>query len=420
MKKLKLPSKPHKGMKIYCHKCKRDNPICNHYDTHKYKVVIHIASGNNKKKTKVLKSKIYADAIIEAINFEKELKTNNYHKVIQVEEGNDYSILGAAVQYQRYLSGNHRYAHKIKKVSLDYQKECMRYCQYFLDNIKEFKNLEQTRIVEVNQGDVARFYQWAENHYEEKTFNKCLNGLRAFFKFLIEIEEVLMKNPFAIYVAKTVIKKDINTLTKEEFILVIDTIGVANPYQTLGGKGEKKNMYRTYLADGFKLFLLTGGRREEVVDLKWSDILITGEGIKFFFIPNKKVNRIRKTEQVQKYNKHIPINQDLFDLLLQLGYNEKKHTTDYILEPTRKVKTKTIMNDLSKSFTHYLKESGINKDVSLKNLRKTYITWVNKAMGKNTGILTSHSGGKVLKDYYIDSSILSTIEEAALKIKIFG
>ena len=53
-------------------------------------------------------------------------------------------------------------------------------------------------------------------------------------------------------------------------------------------------------------------------------------------------------------------------------------------------------------------------------MRKTYITWVNKVMGKNTGLLTSHSGEKVLKDHYIDSTILSAIEEATLKIRVFG
>ena len=107
-------------------------------------------------------------------------------------------------------------------------------------------------------------------------------------------------------------------------------------------------------------------------------------------------------------------------MLLELGYEEKKNTNDYILFPERKVKTKTIMNDLSKCFTHYIKESNIEKEVSLKNLRKTYISWVNRVMGKSTGLLTSHSGEQVLKDHYIDSTILTEIEEATLKISVFG
>ncbi len=353
MSKLKLPKHPHKGLKIYCHKCKRDNPTCNHFEIHRFKVKVHVAGGAGEKRTKVLKSLTYNEAVKEAIDFEKELKANNYEKLVVKEEGNDYSILDAVIQYQRYLSGQHRYAHKVKKVTVDYQKECIRYCQFFLDSIKVIKNVVTTRIVKVDQSDVARFYLWAESHYNEKTFNKCMSALRAFYKFLIDVEEIVMKNQFAVYESKSVIKKDILTLTKNEFQTIIDSIGIANPYQILGGKGERKNMFRPYLVEGFKLFLLTGGRREDVVELKWNDIYITIEGFRFFKIPNKKVNRIKKTES---YNKYIPINADLSELLIELGYEEKKNTSDYILFPERNVKTKTIMNDLSKGFTHYIKE----------------------------------------------------------------
>jgi hypothetical protein len=41
-------------------------------------------------------------------------------------------------------------------------------------------------------------------------------------------------------------------------------------------------------------------------------------------------------------------------------------------------------------------------------------------MGKSTGLLTSNSGEQVLKDHYIESTILTAIEEATLKIREFG
>lgn len=93
-------------------------------------------------------------------------------------------------------------------------------------------------------------------------------------------------------------------------------------------------------------------------------------------------------------------------------------TGDYILFLERDVKAKTIMDALSKSFSNYVKESEKQKDVSLKNLRKTYITWMHRAMGKNTSLLTSHSGEKVLKDHYIDSAVLTALEEATLRIRV--
>ncbi|OXA71099.1 hypothetical protein B0A67_12555 [Flavobacterium aquidurense] len=415
--KLKLPKNPHKGIKVYCHRCKRDNPTCNHYDIHRYKVKIHVIGGEGKKRTKVLNSKKYNDAVKEAIDFENEIKASNYEKIIVKEEGNDYSVLDAVIQYQRYLSGQHKYVHKIKRVSPEYQKECMRYCKFFLDSLKEVRNLVDTRIIEVNQNDVARFYLWAENHYGAKSFNKCMSALKAFFAFLIDVEEIVMKNQFAVYESKSVVMKDVTALTKEEFQGIIDSIGVVSPFQILGGRGERKNMYKSYLVQGFKLFLLTGGRREDVVELRWCNMFATIEGVRFFKIANKKVNRIRKTGE---YNKYMPINDDLFELLLEMGYETKKNTDDYILFPERNVKAKTIMDALSKSFSHYVKESGVEKNVSLKNLRKTYITWMHRAIGKNTGLLTSHSGEKVLKDHYIDSTVLTALEEATLRIRVFG
>jgi integrase len=420
VKKLKLPKNPHKGLKTYCHKCKRDNPTCNHYDIHKYKVKIHIKGGENKKRTKILVATTYYDAVKEAINFENELISNNYYIAAEEEVGNDYSIFDAVVQYKRYLSGDYKYSHKVKKVTVEYQKECLRYCTYFLDSISTYKDVMKNRIVDVNQTDVARFYTWADGHYGVKAFNKCMGGLKAFFNFLIDVEEIQMKNQFGVYQSKPEERANVVTVNKEDFLKILDSIGKADPYVTLGGKGERKNMYRPYLVEGFKLFLLTGGRREDVIDLKWSDMVTTIDNIKFFKIANKKVNRIRKTEKQIKYVAKIPIGDDLMDLLTELGYESKRNSDEYILFPDRKQKVKTIMNDMSKAFTHYRKASGVKDGISLKSLRKTYITWVNSVMGKNTGLLTGHQGEQVLKDYYIDSDVLNEIEKAALKVKIFG
>ena len=68
---------------------------------------------------------------------------------------------------------------------------------------------------------------------------------------------------------------------------------------------------------------------------------------------------------------------------------------DYILCPNRDMSVNSLMDLLSKSFLHYWKSTGINEDYSLKNLRKTHFTWVNRAMGDETNILSSHSTNEV-------------------------
>lgn len=418
MPKLKLPKKSFKGIKINCSKCKNDNPTCNHYDSLKYKVRVHVPGTKNKTKSKVLNSLVYEEAVKEAIDFRNELIANDYIQIDQIEEGNDYSIADAILKYNQYLSGQHEYAHKVKNVSNGHKDEAMRFCRYFCSTLKGIKDIEITRIIDVKQMDVARFYTWL-NGYGERYFNKGFNHLKAFFNFLIEVEEIPMNNPFKVYVPKKVKKANIYTLEKEEFEAIISAIETCDPI-SIQGK-ERKNMYKSYLKDGFKLFLLTGGRREEVVNLKWKDIYITTKGIKFFKINNLKVER----QTGEEFTKHIPINTDLFNVLLEFGYEEKKHTDEFILFPerinkSRPVKDKTMMDAMSKGFTHYKKAAKINKEVSLKNLRKTYITWVHAVMQKDTGILSSHSTEEILERHYIDPTILTKIEEGALKIKIFG
>lgn len=418
MRKLAMPKNPYKGMKIYCKKCKVDNPKCNHFESFTYKVRIHIPGTKKSVKSKILNSTVYSDAVTEAIDFEKHLKSNNYETIVaDTEEGNDYSVIDSIIKYNHYLNGESEYAQFKKNVTIEHRKELIRFCKYFAKTLKKNKNIELTRIKDVSKQDVSNFYSWAENHYNPKTFNKCLNGVKGFFDFLIDIEEIEMKNPFRKYSRKQIPRANIDSVNKEEFNAILEAVDTYSPIVVLGGKGERKNMYKPYLKDGFRLFLLTGGRREEIVDLRWSHIYVSVSGVKFFRIQNLKVERNLNIDGLYKY---IPINSDLFDLLVEMGYHEKIQTNDYILWPERKVQSKTIMDSLSKAFSHYKNGAGIEKDISLKSLRKTYITWVNQVMQKETGILTSHTTTKVLESYYIDPQILSVVEKGAIEIKIFG
>jgi integrase len=256
-----------------------------------------------------------------------------------------------------------------------------------------------------------------ENRWN-KTFNKCFIAVRAFFEFLIEIENIDMKNPFRKFVPKVAPPPTIDTITENEFEKILAAVDTANPIQSLGGKGETKNRYRYYLKDGFYLFLLTGGRREEVVDLKWSDIYTLDSGVKTFIVTNLKVTRIKKN--AKEYTKYFPINKDLEDYLNYMGMDEMLGKDEYILFPERDVNSLTIMNDLSKGFTFYKVAAGITKDISLSNLRKTYISWHNKELGVDTGLVTNSADRGVLKKYYIDPKIMTTIETAALNVRVFG
>jgi len=420
MRKLTLPHNPHKGLKIFCRTCRIDNPKCKHFDRQVFRVRIHIPGNSKSIRTKFLIADNYNNAVAECVDFERELKSNGYERMAVTfsQTSTDYNIGDAVIKYREYMSGKSKFAHLKKNVSEEHIDECVRYCKKFVENLSLTKNLKRTRPTDILTEDVSNFYVWAEENYSSKTFNKCFIALRTFFEFLIEIENIEMKNPFRKFVPKSVTPSSIDIITEDEFNQVLEAVDTHNPFITLGGKGEKKNLYKPYLKDGFKLFLLTGGRREEVVDLKWSDIYSTPQGVKLFIIDNLKVKRMKKNNKECK--KYIGINVDLEDFLIELGMNEKIGTDEYILYPNRTSTTKTIMTDLSRGFSHYKEGAGIKKDISLSNLRKTYLTWHHQVLGDDTGLVSSHSTTQVLEKYYLDPKVLTAVEISALKVRVFG
>ena len=420
MIKLSLPKNPYKGLKIFCRTCRVDNSKCRHYNRQVYRVRIHVPGTKNASKSFYLEAKNYNDAIIECALIEKELIQNGFEKVKQIDSVSltDYSIADALVKYREYMSGESKYAHLKKNLTQEHIDECIRFCWKFIENVSLTKNIKRTRPTDIKIEDVSNFYIWAEENYSSKTFNKCFIAVRAFFEFLIEIENIEMKNPFRKFVPKVATPSTIDIITEDEFNQILAAVDTFNPFKTLGGNGEKKNMFKPYLKDGFKLFLLTGGRREEVVDLKWSDIYSTPQGVKLFIIDNLKVKRMKKDNKECK--KYIGINADLEDFLIELGMNEKIGKDEYILSPNRDRITKTMMNDLSKGFTHYKNGAGIKKDISLSNLRKTYLTWHHQVLGDDTGLVSSHSTTYVLDKYYLDPKVLTAVEISALKVRVFG
>ena len=419
MRKISLPPKPYKGIKTFCKICRINNPKCNHKNDLHFRVLIKVPGGQGSVRTKILEAENYDDAVLEAIQFKKELIDNNYQPIVlKIDEGNDYSVIGAILKYHQYLKGDTDYAHLKKNISLIYIEEIIRYCKIFAQNLKKKYDIGMLKITAVSRRDVGAFYTFLQTKYSPKTFNKCFNSLRGFFDFLIKVEDIQMKNPFETFIPQFVPSPTIETITKDEFLSILKSIDIHNPKIVLGGKGETKNMFYPWLKDGFRLFLLTGGRREEIVNLKWSNIYVAENGVKFLMFDNLKVDRQKKTDKTPK--KYVPINADLEELLIEMGLNEKRNPNEYILFPNRDCTSKTIMDRLSKSFTHYKKGAGIEKDISFKNLRKTYITWVNQAMGNQTGILTSHSTNEVLEKFYLDPKVLTAIEKGVNEIKIFG
>ena len=411
---MKLPNNSHSGIKIYCKKCRQNNTGCRHNDHQVFRMCF-IDRVTGKHRSKLLKSKVYADAVVEGIEFRRRIE-NGVEET--VPDRLKMNIAEALVYFDQYLRGDTQYAHLKKEVSNKHRKELIKYCTLFGKSLKRNHNLKKMKPGDVKNNDVSIFYQELEIKYPQpKTFNKVLSSITSFYKFLIEIEELDIKNPFKNCIRKQVINGDNLILTKDEFERIIAAVESKSSMQCTRSNGRKDNMYEPWMVNVFKLFLLVGGRREEVLTLKWDDIIEGNNGVLFFRFRNLKVERLGSKNVSKKFS---PINDDLMKLLVEMGYDQMKGKNVKLIDPENTYTINTIMEKVSRAFTHFRQAAGIETPFTLKHLRKTYLTWVYYTMGSDTRLLSSHTSMKVLENHYINPLILNVEEEKLMKIKIFG
>ena len=82
-----------------------------------------------------------------------------------------------------------------------------------------------------------------------------------------------MVNPFIDVVRIPVEAKEITSVTLAEFNSILNSISGVDSFMCVGVNSQRKNMYFNGIKEAFKLLLFVGGRLEEVLNLKWSDII---------------------------------------------------------------------------------------------------------------------------------------------------
>lgn len=414
MTMLKLPKFSRAGLKIYCRKCRQNNTSCNHFEHQVYRMCF-IDRKSGKHRSKILKSTTYNDALVEGIQFRNEVERSD---VEIVKDRKSMNYPEALVRYDNYLRGRTQYAHLTKSVSDKHRKEVIRYCEMFGKSLKRNHNLRHLKPGSISNQDVSIFYQQMGHRYSSpKTFNKVLTSLTSFYKFLIEIEELPIRNLFKNCVRKHVSSGDNLILTKGDFNLIIDAVERKSSLQSKRSDGRRDNMYEPWLTNAFKLFLYLGGRREEILNLKWSDVIEGPNGILFFRLRNYKVERMLKREVA---NKFVPISSDLLELLVEMGYDKLKGKEMKLIDSEEKYTINTLMEKVSKAFTHFREQAGIETPYTLKHLRKTYLTWLHHALGEDSNKVSSHTSMNVLEKHYINPLVLNIDHERLLSIKVFG
>lgn len=450
MKQKKLPNKRHKGLFIYCTECKKyftytnknvkgkdrttikKEPECGLTESrlssckvlekHRYKSRIH-APGNNKRiVSRTHDANTYSEAVVEAIDFENEftldLKLNG-----RSDKGTKrYYLFDCQIQYIDFLQNigvpDHQKVQRSEKHIKEIQKSLLLFNEALTNNKVNKKMTLIDRITDDHVG-FYHTYLLKEKKYSSKTYNNKIAVLRSFFKWCIEKFDLNIYNPFEKVRARAVVvKKD--TITQQEFKKLLEIISPENGHTTTGITQIKaRNRYKPYLKDAIELALHTGGRREEVVDLTWNMITESNDEPVYITVRNLKIER----QKGEGFNENvapkiIPVTKSLKKLLYRMGYENKKGKDEYLISPDRsKTSTYALMDNLSKGFSHFYKQLGTGRDLQLKSLRKTYLTYLSAALSGDTKLLSSHTTDEVLQKHYIDEKIVS---KAVKELNIFN
>jgi integrase len=266
-------------------------------------------------------------------------------------------------------------------------------------------DLESTMMDELNNDMVGKVFSYLKKkNFAPRTFNKYLSYYTSFLSWYSEENDYPIRNYF-----KKVRRKSLNprpeAITFKEYKALLERITPVNGIKEYkDGVKPTRNLYRPWLADGIRLALETGRRREEIINMKWNDIR-ESEGTPYIIVEDFKVNRIqgRKSDEEKKYV-YVPLTESLEKLLKDLGQEEYAGSDNYILATDVKISRKRVMADvLSRGFSHFYKQLGTGRNLTFKSLRKTYITNLELFMGRgNTKLITGHSNDQVIERNYVD------------------
>lgn len=431
------PAKKFKGLTVLCHQCKRTvsdickatiKPIqkCPYGDKHVFKAIVYVSGVINERKTLTLETRDLNEAIKLAIEFETDVKSKkknagtSTNKKESREAKIPHLLLHAIARYVGWLSGEGVPAHLKRERSTEYIRDVERAFTVFVACLnKSGYEMSSLGVTEINDEMVGYLYECLlnEKKFSNRTFNKYFGAYTSFLKWYMEEYDRPMRNSFE-RVQRKRVHHNPEIIEKVEYEALLAKITPENGIKNYEkGKKPIRNIYRPWLADGIRMGLETGRRREEIINLKFSDIVDNGE-VAYIKAENYKVNRIQNlTSPEEKKFIFIPITVSLRQILDKLGYEEKHNSNDFILAPEIKENRVKIMSDtLSRGFSHYYDQIG-SKKLTFKSLRKSYITGLSLYMGSNAKAITQHSGDEVLREHYIDKQVLA---KAASGFEVFS
>ena len=138
--------------------------------------------------------------------------------------------------------------------------------------------------------------------------------------------------------------------------------------------------------------------------MKYSDIVLAKDG-NYLIVPDIKGNmKSGRKNPVQWVSQYHAVSRQLIEYLRLNNKMQFVGTERYLIAPQIEAIERNKLKDvLSKSFAHFLGQTGIKKKLSFHSLRKPYMNATKMlAIKNNFSFVTGQSNDDVANKYYID------------------
>lgn len=250
-----------------------------------------------------------------------------------------------------------------------------------------------------------------ERYGSNKTQNDYLNNVSTFLKWCSKRGAGDICNSLD-FVQRGKTVGDTNTASLSDFSEMMKLVTEENGKGREQWKDSKtgkmisksKNYYRDWLREGLWLSLLLGGRGDDIIDFKWNEVHVRkDENEKLYWIELFD-HKYFLSQGVERHN-FIPVYKQTYDMLVDLGLNEKIGTDEFVIAPqeTNRSRMKRILGE---SFRWYWREvAKFNPNVKYKSLRSTFITLATNLAGDQYQLIQKHTKADITRKHYYDKSV---------------
>lgn len=379
---MKLPKKYRgHGLHVYCNTCDRvrTDSNCKHKKIFKSRIY-------NPLKTKpTVFAKSYPGVTDPEVawrlhnEFKEKLKAENYRQVKSTRQVRPNDLRGCLRMWIDFLVDIDVHERKKKRLSKSYIKSRTLHIKRFLSVVKK------AYVYDVDESDIDKYCDVIPGG--NRSYNDHINTFKFFYSWLIKKRGYQIDNPFEDIKNKPEVYEP-EILTDEDIKSLFSVVTYDNGFQETS-QGKTINLFRPWVVPSFKLALFIGERLDGVFLLEWQHVKEN-----YIYIPNFKVSRKSGVEKFRV----APITSDLAGLLAELSTSSLE---GYLIAPGYRNRD-TLKSLGSKAFTHFWRKTGIDKKVSFKHLRKTYVTRLEAIESGITANIGVHSQERTRVNHYVN------------------